>query len=133
MLCQKLTGLHIVKKNCFNYTIDACNGACIHKESPELYNQRALQLITKNSFENNNFVIVDKGRELNDRSAIYIENGDFKGLGFYNLNFQINTVEVLKTIITPMENNRDVQHILKSFLRKNKKLKIINLSTEVNN
>ncbi len=129
MLCQKLTGLHKVGKNCFNYTIEACNGACIQKEQPELYNLRAQQLITKNSFENSNLVIVDKGREIDERSAVYIENGVFKGLGFFNLNYQINTVEVLQSLITPMENNRDVQHILKSYLRKNKKLKIINLHT----
>ena len=125
MLCQKLTGLHNVKKNCFNYTIEACNGACIQKELPESYNLRAQQLISKNSFKNNNLVIVDKGREIDERSAIYIENGVFKGLGFFNLNYQINTVEVLQALITPMENNRDVQHILKSYLRKNKKLKIV--------
>ena len=130
LLCQKLTGLHKVSKNCFNYTIEACNGACIQKEPPELYNLRAQQLVSKNSFENNNLVIVDKGREIDERSAIYIENGVFKGLGFFNLNYQINTVEVLQSLITPMENNRDVQHILKSYLRKNKKLKIINLHTK---
>ncbi len=128
-LCQKLTGLQKVSKNCFNYTIEACNGACIQKEQPELYNLRAQQLITKNSFGNSNLVIVDKGREIDERSAVYIENGVFKGLGFFNLNYQINTVEVLQSLITPMENNRDVQHILKSYLRKNKKLKIINLHT----
>jgi len=132
MLCQKLTGLHKVKKNCFNYTIDACNGACIQKEPSELYNLRAQQLITKNSFENSNLIIVDKGREIDERSAIYIENGVFKGLGFYNLNYQINKIEILQSIITPMDNNRDVQHILKSYLRKNKKLKIINLHTKGN-
>ena len=132
MLCQKLTGLHKVNKNCFNYTIKSCNGACIQKELPEIYNYRAQQLIAKNSFENSNLVIIDKGREIQERSAIYIKNGVFKGIGFFNLNYQINKIEILQSIITPMENNRDVQHILKSYLRKNKKLKIINLNTKDN-
>ena len=127
ILCQKLTGLHNGKKNCFHYTLKACNGACIGKESPELYNKRVQQLISYNSFENKSFVIIDKGREIDERSAFYIENGIFKGLGFFNLNYQINNQEVLRSIITPMENNRDVQHILKSYLRKNKKLKIVKL------
>ncbi len=124
-LCQKLTGLYDVKTNCFNYTIKACNGACIQKESPELYNKRVQQLVAYNSFENKNFVIIDKGREIDERSAFFIENGIFKGLGFFNLNYQINNIEVLQSIITPMENNKDVQHILKSYLRKNKRLKIV--------
>ena len=72
-------------------------------------------------------VIIDRGREVDERSAILIENGIFKGFGFYNLNYQINNLEILQTIITPMENNRDQQHIIQSYLRKNKRLKIINL------
>lgn len=124
-LCQKLTGLYNTKNNCFNYTINACNGACIQLESPEIYNKRVHHLIAQNCLENKSFVIIDRGREIDERSALYIEDGIFKGLGFFNLNYQINNIEVLKSLITPMEDNRDVQHILKSYLRKNKNLKIV--------
>ena len=73
-------------------------------------------------------VIIDRGRDIDERSAILIENGVFKGLGFVNLNYQINNIEVLESIITPMENNRDAQHIIKNYVRKNKRLKIINFN-----
>jgi DNA polymerase-3 subunit epsilon len=124
-LCQKLTGLYNTKKSCFNYTIKTCNGACINKESTELYNERARQLISKNSFENKNIIVIDKGREIDEHCAILIEDGIFKGLTFFNLNFQVNNIDVLKSLITPMQNNRDTQHIIKNYIRKNKKLKII--------
>ncbi|MFD2823870.1 exonuclease domain-containing protein [Lacinutrix iliipiscaria] len=124
-LCQKLTGLYPTKSNCFNYTIKTCEGACIKEENPEDYNSRVQQLIDKNSFKNQTMVIIDKGRDIDERSAILIQNGIFKGIGFYNLNYQINNLEVLESIITPMENNRDTQHIIKSYLRRNKKLKMI--------
>lgn len=126
-LCQKLTGLELTKKHCFNYTIKACNGACIQKEATENYNKRVVQVITTNSFENKSFVLIDKGREYDEHSAILIENGIFKGLCFFNLNFQINNIDVLQSLITPMDNNRDIQHIIKNYLRKNKRLKIMNL------
>jgi len=125
-LCQKLTGLELTKKHCFNYNIETCNGACIQKETTENYNKRVTQVININSFENKSFVIIDKGREYDEHSAILIENGVFKGLSFFNLNFQINTIEVLQSLITPMKDNRDVQHIIKNYLRKNKRLKIVN-------
>ncbi len=70
-------------------------------------------------------VIIDRARDVDERSAILIENGIFKGFGYFNLNYQITNIEVLKSVITPMENNRDAQHIIKSYLRKNKKVKII--------
>ena len=124
-LCQKLTGLYKTKQSCLKYEIKECEGACIQKETPELYNERVKKLIDKNSYENENMVIVDRGREVDERSAILIENGIFKGFGFYNLNYQINNLEVLQSIITPMSNNRDSQHIIQSYLRKQKRIKII--------
>jgi DNA polymerase-3 subunit epsilon len=83
--------------------------------------------MNRNSYKNKNMVIIDKGRDVDERSAILIENGIFKGLGFFNLNYQINNISVLESFITPMENNRDTQHIIQSYLRKNSKLKVINL------
>ena len=126
-LCQKLTGLYNTKNSCFKYEVKECKGACINEENSEEYNKRVLQLISKNSYENQNMVIVDRGRDIDERSAILIENGIFKGIGFFNLNYQINTIEVLESIITPMENNRDHQHIIQSYLRRNKRLKIVKL------
>ncbi len=124
-LCQKLTGLYKTKTSCFNYEVKTCNGACIQKEDAEAYNERVNLLITKNSYSNKNMVIIDRGRDIDERSAILIENGIFKGLGFFNLNYQINNIEILKSIITPMNNNRDTQHIIQSYLRKHKKVKQI--------
>lgn len=127
-LCQKLTGLYKTKSSCFNYDIKTCEGACIQKEPTELYNNRVITLIAKNSYAKKNMVIIDKGRDVDERSAILIENGIFKGIGFFNLNYQINNIEVLESLITPMQNNRDTQHIIQSYLRRNKRLKIVELA-----
>ncbi len=128
-LCQKLTGLYPTHSNCFNYTIEQCHGACINKEHIEDYNARVLKLIRYNSFENKSMLIIDKGRSYEERSAILIENGIFKGIGYFNLNFQIDNIEIIQSLITPMQNNRDVQHIIKAFLRKNKNLKLVEFKT----
>jgi DNA polymerase-3 subunit epsilon len=61
-LCQKLTGLYVSKTNCFQYNIKECDGACIGEISPEEYNARVQGFIDKNSFENQNMVLVDRGR-----------------------------------------------------------------------
>ena len=73
-------------------------------------------------------VIIDRGRDIDERSAILIENGVFKGLGFFNLNYQITNIEVLESFITPMQNNRDTQHIIQSYLRRNKYVKVISFN-----
>ena len=126
-LCQKLTGIHLTNNNCFNYTIKQCFGACIDEETQIDYNKRVDKIINKYSFNNQSMVIIDRGREIDERSAILIENGEYKGYGFYNLNYQINTIDVLNSIITKMESNKDTQHIIQTYLRRNKKIKIVEL------
>lgn len=126
-LCQKLTGLYQTKGACFSYTIRECAGACIGVESPEEYNKKIEDFIKKNSFENNSFLVIDRGRDVDERSVVFVEKGIFKGIAFYNLNYQITNSEVLRSLITPMTNNKDAQHIIQSYLRRNKVLKIINL------
>ncbi len=127
-LCQKLTGLYPTKSNCFNHTIKACKGACVGKEKPEEYNQRVKSLVSKIALDNKNMLIIDAGRDIEERSVIWVENGHFRGMGYFDLNFQINNSEVLKSIITPMASNRDATRIIHSFIRRKKFLKLIDLN-----
>jgi DNA polymerase III subunit epsilon len=124
-LCQKINGIYDTKKSCFQYDIKQCFGACIGKENPEDYNKRVQEFIQNNSFENNSMVIIDKGRTNSERSAVLIENGIYKGYCFYDLNYQINNIEILRNLIIPMQSNRDTISIIQSYLRKNKNLKIV--------
>lgn len=125
-LCQKLTGLYETKTHCFQHTINECDGACVGKISSEEYNARVQTFIDKNLFENKSMVVVDKGRTLNERSAILIEKGIYKGYAFYDLNYQINNIEILRNIIIPMQSNRDTRNSIQNYMRKSKALKIVN-------
>lgn len=131
-LCQKLMNLDKGKNNCFNYTIKKCLGACILEESPEEYNARVQQLIHNYSLGKQDMIIIDRGRDIDEQAVILIENGKFMGIGYFTLNHQINNLDILRSIITPMHHNRDAQHIIQSYLRQNKKLKTIVLSSSEN-
>ncbi len=124
-LCQNKASTLAKSGNCFHYTIKKCNGACIEEESPESYNERALQFIHKHSLEEKSMVIVDRGREVDERSFVLVENGIFKGIGYYNLNFQLNNIDILKSILVTMEDNRDARHIVQSYLRTKRVKKVI--------
>ena len=124
-LCQKYTGLYITKNECFQYKIKECDGACIGTILPEEYNERVQEFITKNSFEDNSMILIDRGRNSSEHSAVLIENGIYKGYAFYDLNYQITQIEILKNILIPMQNNRDTRNIIQSYIRKSKTLKII--------
>jgi DNA polymerase-3 subunit epsilon len=124
-LCQKINGLYDTKNACFKYKIKECDGACVGEITPEEYNDRVNEFIESNLFENENMMIIDRGRSLQERSAVMIENGIYKGYCFYDLNYQITNVEVLKNIIVPMQNNRDTRNIIQGYLRKHKVMKIM--------
>jgi DNA polymerase-3 subunit epsilon len=69
-------------------------------------------------------VIVEKGRTVNERSAVLVENGVYKGYTFYELsdNKYRNSENIL---LIPMK-NRDTAISFKTY-KKNKGFKIINL------
>ena len=128
-LCQNLTGLSNTKKECFNFKLGECFGACVQKEPSDEYNQRVTAFIEKQRFGNKNMLIIDRGREIDERSVVLIENGNYKGYGFFNLNHQINRPEILKSIIIPMHDSRNAQHIIQNHLLRKKVMKTVNLAT----
>lgn len=125
-LCQKFTGLYQTKKECFQYQIKECDGACIGSVSAEEYNERVQRFIDKSSFEVDSMILHDKGRMSTECSAVLIENGNYKGYAFYDLNSPVYSIENLKNTLIPMQNNRDARNIIRSYIRKGKLKKIVN-------
>ncbi len=124
-LCQKINGLYETKNACFQYKIKECNGACIEEEKPKTYNERLKEFIEESKFENDNMVIVDKGRTHDERSAVLIENGIYKGYCFFDLNYQVNNIDILKTLIIKMQSNRDTKTIIQNYIRKHRVYRIV--------
>ena len=127
-LCQKINGMDpSAKTHCFPYELGNCNGACIGKEEPGDYNARVIEFVNANSFYNQSMIIIDRGRAVDERSAVLIENGVYKGYAFFNLNYQVNKIDILKNILIPMESNKDTKKIIQEYISKKRALKIVRL------
>jgi DNA polymerase III subunit epsilon len=124
-LCQKLTGLYDTAGACFHYHVGLCRGACIGKETPEDYNKRAVKASEEFSFSRRNFFIIDKGRDHEERCAVKIINGKYTGWGYFNINDIGFGLSAVHDCIKPCDDNRDIQAILKQYLRSNRVEKII--------
>lgn len=124
-LCQKLTGLYESTGACFQYHVGICRGACCGHEAPEKYNERALAASGEFVFTCRNFFIIDKGRDDEERSAVKIVNGKFAGYGYFNINDMGFGLSAVHDCIIPSQDNRDIQVILKQYLRTNRVEKII--------
>ena len=128
-LCAKLNGL--VPTNASNVVDQPhhCSGACNGQESPAEYNQRVMKAIEKYSIADKSMLIVDKGRQIGENSAILIKKGRLQGCGYFDLNHQINNIPILESIITPMISDAATNHIIDSYLRKKRVKKIIALNS----
>lgn len=129
-LCEKFTGVYTGKGSCFKFEIQECAGACLGKEDKEAYNSRVRSIIEQYTFRNKNMLLVGYGREKSERSLVLIQDSEFKGFGFFKLNHQISKLEIIKSIITPMQHNKNAQHIIQSEMRRNRKLKVMELPNE---
>lgn len=124
-LCQKLAGLYDSDGPCFHFHVGICRGACHSKESPENYNERARRAGEEFIFTRRNFFIIDKGRDNDERSAVKVVNGKYAGYGYFNINEMGFGLTAVHDCIRSSMDNRDIQVILKQYLKGYKIEKIV--------
>jgi len=124
-LCQKLCGLYETRGQCFHRQVGLCKGACDGEESPERYNERANKALDEFVFTGRNILIIDKGRNSEERSVVKINNGKYSGYGFFNINDIGFGLSAIHECIKPEQDNRDIQIILKGYLKNHKVEKVI--------
>ncbi len=74
----------------------------------------------KSNYPFNSFLIIDKGREIDEFSFLYIKNKKFIGYGFFELNHQIkNNQKINSRLIEVIEDNKIKKIINKLFVTKN--------------
>lgn len=117
-LCQKLVGLQNGKGACFEEQLGMCNGACTKTESPVKYNARVKKTIEAYSLAGDSYLIKDIGRNEDEYSVTWVQNGSYQGYGYFSHDIQDS--ELIKEGIKRAMDNRDVIGIIKSFLNKNK-------------
>ena len=89
------------------------------------FNFKKVVKITKENFNNENFIIIDKGREVEENSVILIENNIVISYGYTNLAYQENNIDILKSVLTIIKNKEMSKTIIKNYLNRNKVQKIV--------
>ncbi len=127
-LCQKLCGLYKVRGACFQYQIRQCNGACAGEEPPEEYNSRVLQAIEPFLFIHESFVLLDKGRNCDEKAVVLVENHRYCGYGFVPVNEAVLDPHHLKNYINIKPDHRDAHQIIRSYMKHDKAERVIRIS-----
>lgn len=82
----------------------------------------------KYSIMDRSIALIDKGREIGERSFVLVKDGILRGFGYAELNHQINNIHILESILTPMSSDENTSFIIESYLRKNNRLKVLELT-----
>ena len=114
-LCQKYCGINTGPGVCFDYQIKKCKGVCANIENIDTYNQRVETALQSLNLVPDTKMIIDEGRTFDEKSVVLIENGVYKGFGYFDSNIKLMDTEEAKNFIQPYKHNTDVQRILSGF------------------
>jgi DNA polymerase-3 subunit epsilon len=127
-LCSKLTGIETQEGACFLYHLNQCRGACCDLEMAFTYNERAAEAVNglKISFDKD-FLLIDKGRNREERAVVLVEKNQYKGFGYFDASDSFSDPSELKDCIKPAASNADALRIIRLFLGDTKSVKKIDL------
>lgn len=116
-LCLQYCGLTEEDSVCFNHQIKKCHGICAGQEDTESYNERVQQIIIMYSYDYDNFMIIDKGRNGDEKSIILIRNQRYAGYGYIDESAQIMSIDDVGSYLVSKTSYPDADDIVKSWLR----------------
>jgi DNA polymerase-3 subunit epsilon len=124
-LCPKYCHLQTNVSSCFHYQLKQCKGICCDKESVKKYNERVREAIKSIGIGAENLVIKEKGRTEKEVGFALILDGIYLGFGYVDKDqaSQLERPEEYQFFVQPQKDNKDVQRIISSYLKKKKKLK----------
>ena len=79
------------------------------------------------SLKERNLLLVDKGRNQGEHSAIWLQDTRVRGMGYYSLNHQINNIHILESLLTPLNGYGGALDVIASYLEQKRILRAVEL------
>ena len=113
-------------KNANNRLISIYKKYEIEDQKSLINNIKIENFIKEFSFPYSNMIIIDKGRNIDEKSVILIKESNYVGYGYFNLNYQITNYNILESLIIESNTSLNSNKLIIAFIKKNKVEKIIN-------
>ncbi|MFK7922274.1 MAG: exonuclease domain-containing protein [Bacteroidia bacterium] len=123
-LCPRLCEREKGTGRCFYSQLHICKGACVGDEDPETYNERVFKAITSLNYGRGkleNFLVLGTGRNPQERSAVFVERGIYRGYTYLDESYLGAAPESLIEAIPYKEETPDVQRIIQGYIKKHPK------------
>ncbi len=111
-LCPKCCGIYTGNGPCLDHLSGKCDGVCAGIEEISVYNEKVQKALAYIRERLSTKLIIDEGREYNEKSIVLIDNGVYQGFGYFSAKEKILTAEDAYKVIQPFKHNPDVQRIL---------------------
>lgn len=82
------------------------------------YNQNFIELFKAFDIDKDIVLISGKGRKVEEKSAIVLQNGKLLGYCFYDLNYQVNSLDRITSNLVPINFHRNNRNIVLNYLNK---------------
>lgn len=92
---------------------DTADLPCLSQHNDQV--DQALESLSENRLS---FGIIDKGRTSEERSCIWVEKGDFYGMGYISSDIAITAHLQIKDYVTPYQSNHYIMQLINSYITK---------------
>ncbi|RAJ35710.1 exonuclease domain-containing protein [Pedobacter cryoconitis] len=114
-LCEKLCFIQKNRLACTAHEKGNCHGACLGIEDPAAYNLRVNEAIAHLKVALPSFALIDSGRNKEEKSCLWVEEGKFYGMGYISFHSDITDIENLKSCIVPYTSNDYILNMVLSY------------------
>lgn len=111
-LCEKLCFIQKNRSSCTAHETGDCHGACLGLEHPYSYNTRVKAAIAHLKSSLPSFALIDSGRNEDEQSCLWVEEGKFYGMGYISFHTDVSDMETLKSCIVPYPSNDYIMNIV---------------------
>lgn len=114
-LCEKLCFIQKNRASCTAQEKGNCHGACLGLEDPADYNNRVSEAILHLKSALPSFALIDSGRNEEEKSCLWVEEGKFHGMGYISFYTDITDQDSLKSCIVPYTSNDYILNMIISY------------------
>lgn len=126
-LCEKLCFIQKNRSSCTAVDSGNCHGACQGLEHPYSYNTRVKAAVAHLKSTLPSFALVDTGRNEDEQSCLWVEDGKFYGMGYMSFHTDISDMEIMRSCIVPYPSNDYILNMVLDYAEMNPHKKIMSL------
>ena len=129
-LCEKLCFIQKNRSACTAYETENCHGACLGLEHPYSYNSRVKVAIAHLKSALPSFALIDTGRNDEEQSCLWVEEGKFYGMGYISFHTDVADLENLKSRMVPYPSNDYILNMVLDYAERHpdKKIESLNMA-----